>query len=94
MDIDDVTLLYRVRKTVHQMLKDRGYIVREDRIKESKQDFATWYEGKAKKRDALNMMVEKRRDHADASEFAVEEESQKMIVFFPDVEKLNMADLR
>ncbi len=93
MDIDDVTLLYRVRKTVHQMLKDRGYIIREDKLKESKEDFAEWFSGKAKKRDALNIMVEKRRDQIEANEFAVEE-TQKMIVFFPDVEKLSMADLR
>ena len=95
MDIDEVTLLYRVRRTVLQMLKDRGYIIKEDKLQQSKQDFATYYHDRGNKRDCLNMMVERRKDQQlAASEFALEEENQKMVVFFPDVEKLNMADLK
>ena len=75
MDIDEVTLLYRVRRTVLQMLKDRGYIIKENRLVESKQDFADNYQDKGNKRDSLNMMVERRREQAESSEFVTEEEN-------------------
>jgi len=56
MDLDNVTLLYRVRKTVLQMLKDRGYIVSEKKLTQTKQEFAEQFTT----RDSLNLLVEKR----------------------------------
>ncbi len=40
MDLDQVTILYRVRKTVLQMLKDRGYLVSEKKLTQTREDFA------------------------------------------------------
>ena len=58
MDLDEVTILYRVRKTVFQMLKDRGYIISEKRMLQTKQEFAEGYNGS---RDSLNTLVSKRK---------------------------------
>lgn len=84
MDLDEVTLLYRVRKTVLQMLKDRGYIVSDSKLNEKKDEFAKKYN---RSRDSLNLLVQKRVSPDDEG---VSEESQKLIVFFPDQDKLNM----
>jgi len=37
--MDEVTKLWRVRKTVFQMLRDRGYHVAEKNLEEKKEDF-------------------------------------------------------
>lgn len=75
-----MTLLYRVRKTVLQMLKDRGYIVSEKKLNQTKADFAENYTGS---RETLNLLVEKRPQN-EGEETTGGEETQKMIVFFPD----------
>lgn len=86
MDMDQQTLLFRVRKTVLQMLKDRGYIVSEKKLNQTKQEFAETYNGS---RESLNALVEKRASEDDGTLG----ESSKLIVFFPDAEKLNKKDL-
>lgn len=87
MDLDEVTILYRVRKTVFQMLKDRGYIISEKRMQQTKQEFADSYNGS---RDSLNTLVTKRKT-ADGIE---DGSDNKMFVFFHDHEKLNEAAVR
>ena len=79
MDMDQVTLLYRVRRTVMQMLKDRGYIIQADIFAQTKQKFQETFSGA---RESLNMLV-KRRPPPEG-ENPLPEESQKLIVFFPD----------
>ena len=39
MDLDQNTILYRVRKTVLQMLKDRGYLISEKKLTQTKAEF-------------------------------------------------------
>lgn len=57
MDLDQTTLLYRVRKTVLQMLKDRGYIVSDKKLTQTIEDFRANFNGS---RDSLNLLVTKR----------------------------------
>eukprot|EP00347_Sterkiella_histriomuscorum_P021726 403332978 len=95
MDLDQTTLLYRVRKTVLQMLKDRGYIVSDKKLKQTIEEFKATFNNT---RDSLNLIVTKRQqvDPNDPNSQVAQnsEEQQKLIVFFPDVEKLNMAALK
>lgn len=68
MDLDQVTLLYRVRRTVLQMLKDRGYIVSEKKLNQTKAEFEQSYTGS---RESLNLLVEK-RPQAEGETYAEE----------------------
>lgn len=68
------------------MLKDRGYIISEKKLNESKEEFKNKFNGI---RESLNLMVEKRKEKDDDSG-----EQQKLIVFFPDTEKLNVQYLQ
>ena len=74
------------------MLKDRGYIVSDKKINQTIDEFkATFKES----RDSLNLLVEKRAQ-VDESGVAIasSDEQQKLIVFFPDQDKLNMQALK
>ena len=81
MDLSQITLLYRVRKTILQMLKDRGYTISEKKLAQTKQEFENGYNGT---RGSLNMLVFK-KGVADAEN----DPSSKLLVFFPDEEKFN-----
>ncbi len=85
MDLDQITLLYRVRKTVLQMLKDRGYIISEKKLLQSKEDFAQSYNGS---RDSLNMRLSKRYEEGTDPN-----PMDQLYVVFPDQEKVNMETL-
>jgi DNA-directed RNA polymerase I, II, and III subunit RPABC1 len=87
MDLDEITAMYRVRKTVFQMLKDRGYIISERKLAQTKQEFAETYNGS---RDSQNTLVSKRKA-GDGFDDGTE---NKMFVFFHDHEKLNEAAVR
>jgi len=58
MDLDQGTILYRVRKTILQMLKDRGYLTSEKKLSQTKAEFLRDFSGQ---RSSLNMLVTKRR---------------------------------
>mmetsp|Transcript_34259 Transcript_34259/g.55111 ORF Transcript_34259/g.55111 Transcript_34259/m.55111 type:complete len:211 (-) Transcript_34259:107-739(-) len=77
--IDEVTKLWRVRKTVYQMLRDRGYMVPEKNLDEKKDEFekvwkAAQEEGQG--REKFLILVHKR----DAPD-------EQLIVFFPEENK-------
>lgn len=79
MELSQTTLLYRVRKTMLQMMKDRGYLISEKKLNQTKAEFEATFNGK---RESLNMLLNKRGAEANDA-------SQKILVFFPDQEKLN-----
>ena len=85
-DLDEVTTLYRVTKTVYQMLKDRGYIISEKKFNQTKEAFTESYN---KIKSSLNILVEKRPIEGED----YQGESQKLLVFFPEIEKLNVKAL-
>ena len=90
MEMDQVTMLYRVRKTVLQMLKDRSYVISEKKLNQSKEDFTSTFNGS---RDSLNMLVNKRNaGGADAT--TDDEQAGKLLVFFPENEKMNVELLK
>jgi DNA-directed RNA polymerase I, II, and III subunit RPABC1 len=89
MDLDEITAMYRVRKTVFQMLKDRGYIISERKLAQTKQEFADFYASGP--RDKLNTLVTKRKAGDELTDDGGE---NKMFVFFHDQEKLNEAAVK
>lgn len=61
---DEIKRLYRIRKTVMQMLKDRGYFVGDFEVNMSKQQFISKF-GENMKREDLVINKTKRNDNAD-----------------------------
>ena len=53
LNIDETTVLYRVRKTIFQMLRDRGYTVSDKSFYETYDEFKQSYNGS---RESLNML--------------------------------------
>uniref|UniRef100_A0A7S1B186 DNA-directed RNA polymerases I, II, and III subunit RPABC1 n=1 Tax=Noctiluca scintillans TaxID=2966 RepID=A0A7S1B186_NOCSC len=79
MQNDEVTKLWRVRKTVHQMLHDRGYQVADKFLEERKEDFEkAWKQVQqdAGGRERFIILVHK-KNFPD----------QQLIVFFPEENK-------
>ena len=86
MEFNEITLLYRVRKTVLQMLKDRGYIVSEKKLRETKDEFEHGKDGKPGyngQRESLNMLYSKKRQEGEPDDTV-----ENILVFFPDQDKL------
>ncbi|KAL5722114.1 hypothetical protein ACHQM5_005673 [Ranunculus cassubicifolius] len=81
MSDDEITRLFRVRRTVIQMLGDRGYLVDE---KETTRDvFITKYtEQKCLKRELL------------AELFSKKDNSDQIYVFYPDEQKVGVKTLK
>ncbi|XP_073294771.1 DNA-directed RNA polymerases II and IV subunit 5A-like [Primulina huaijiensis] len=73
---EEITRLYRTRKTVMQMLRDRGYVVGDFEIEMSKAQFIQKY-GENMKRDDL-FIVKGMRDNS----------SDQIYVFFPEEPKV------
>ena len=60
MSIDGVGYdLYRVRRTLHEMLKDRGYLIDQADIDLSEESFKEQY-GEVPSREQLTLLVQKR----------------------------------
>jgi DNA-directed RNA polymerase I, II, and III subunit RPABC1 len=79
---DEVTRLWRVRRTLFKMLQERGYVVSDRFLNETVEEFQHLWEdlgdgaGQGEKRDRLIILVEKEADNAE-----------KLLVFFPSERK-------
>ncbi|KAL6178532.1 hypothetical protein ACLB2K_050050 [Fragaria x ananassa] len=79
---EEITRLYRVRRTAMQMLKDREYLVTESDINMTKEQFRSTY-GENMKREDLDINKEKRSDSSD-----------QIYAFFPNEAKVGVNTMR
>uniref|UniRef100_A0A803LGP5 Uncharacterized protein n=1 Tax=Chenopodium quinoa TaxID=63459 RepID=A0A803LGP5_CHEQI len=79
---EEITRLYRIQRTIMQMLNDRGYIVADHELNMSKQQFISRY-GEFLKRDALSIQKSKRNDSSD-----------QIYVFFPEEPKVGVKTIK
>ncbi|MCL7026718.1 hypothetical protein MKW94_027282 [Papaver nudicaule] len=79
---EEVTRLFRIRRTVLQMLNDRGYLVNDFEINETRAGFLAKF-GDRFRREDLEFKKYKRNDYNDP-----------IYVFFPDDEKVGVGIVR
>lgn len=83
MDNDELTYrLWRIRKTVMQMCHDRSYLVTQDELDQSLDQFKEQF-GSAPIRTALSILVAHNDDPTD-----------QMFVFFPDEPKVGIKTIK
>jgi DNA-directed RNA polymerase I, II, and III subunit RPABC1 len=81
---EDVTRLFRVRRTVQQMLLHRGYVVLKEDVEMTLDQFkARFGDQDPKLRDKIEMIVAKKDDPA-----------KKLMVFFGNAARLGIEDVR
>ncbi|KZV28830.1 hypothetical protein F511_06264 [Dorcoceras hygrometricum] len=79
---EEITRLYRIRKNVMQMLRDRGYVVGDFEIEMSKAQFIQKY-GENMKRDDLFIVKGMRENSSD-----------QIYVFFPEEQKVGVKTMK
>lgn len=72
--------VFRVRRTIHQLLRDRGYMIDQADIDMSEEDFKAGYTGE---REALTIQVQKRDDPTD-----------QIFVFWPSDPKVGVKPIK
>ena len=83
MSIDGVGYnLYRVRRTLHEMLKDRGYLIDQADIDLSEEDFKEQH-GEVPSREQLTILVQKRDDP-----------TEQVYVFWPTDPKVGVKPIK
>uniref|UniRef100_A0A7S1SMF5 DNA-directed RNA polymerases I, II, and III subunit RPABC1 n=1 Tax=Tetraselmis chuii TaxID=63592 RepID=A0A7S1SMF5_9CHLO len=80
--MDNATKLFRIRRTCLQMLRDRGYLVSEAELNQSKENFTDKF-GDEPLRDQLTILVCKQEDPTD-----------QIFVFFPDEVKIGVSTIK
>ncbi|KAL4038541.1 hypothetical protein IC575_002163 [Cucumis melo] len=79
---EEITRLFRIRKTVFQMLRDRGYFVGDFEIDMTREQFKQKY-GENMKREDIVINKSKRNDSSD-----------QIYVFFPEEAKVGIKPLK
>lgn len=79
---EEITRLFRIRKTVFQMLKDRGYFVGDFEIDMTREQFKHKY-GESMKREDIVINKAKRNDSSD-----------QIYVFFPEEPKVGVKTIK
>ncbi|XP_038899369.1 DNA-directed RNA polymerases II and IV subunit 5A-like [Benincasa hispida] len=79
---EEITRLFRIRKTVFQMLRDRGYFVGDFEIDMTREQFKHKY-GESMKREDIVINKAKRNDSSD-----------QIYVFFPEEQKVGVKTLK
>ncbi|KAL5717076.1 DNA-directed RNA polymerases II and IV subunit 5A [Ranunculus cassubicifolius] len=82
---EEVTRLFRIRRTVMEMLSDRGYIVSVDDIKMDRADFLNRY--------ANNMNIIKREDLV-INRSKRDDTSEQIYIFFPEEAKVGVKTMK
>ncbi|KAG2720087.1 hypothetical protein I3760_02G019400 [Carya illinoinensis] len=79
---EEITRLFRIRRTVMQMLKDRGYFVGDFEIDMTKEQFKNKY-GESMKREDLVINKSKRNNSSD-----------QIYIFFPEEQKVGVKTMK
>lgn len=79
---DEITRLFRIRRTVMQMLKDRNYLVGDFELNMTKEQFRNKY-GENMKREDLIINKSRRNDSSD-----------QIYVFFPEEQKVGVKTMK
>jgi len=80
----EVTKLYRAYKTIHEMVHDRGYLVSQNELDMTLQQFQEKYaQTGVVERESLTFLVQKKDDPADS-----------LLVFFPADETVGVKPIR
>ncbi|VDQ11741.1 unnamed protein product [Trichobilharzia regenti] len=82
LDDSETYKLWRIRKTILKMCKDRGYLVMPKELEQTLEDFKATVGDPPTRKDLL-MVVNHEEDPADM-----------LYVFFPEEEKVNMKTVR
>ena len=77
---EEITRLYRIQRTLMQMLNDRGYIVADHELNMTKQRFISKY-GEHLKRDTLSIQKAKRNDSSDQAHHGLLIDCVNIIIF-------------
>ena len=85
MENRETVRLWRVHKTVHQLVHDRGYVVAQSELDMTLSDFCSLYapSGAILDRSSLNFLVV----HRDSA-------AEKLFVFFPDDQSVGVKPIR
>jgi DNA-directed RNA polymerase I, II, and III subunit RPABC1 len=78
----EASRMYRVRKTCYKMLNKRGYIVPEEELSMTTDDFRNKF-GDSPSRETLTILVEKTDDS-----------TEQLFVFFPDEDKVGVKPIK